>query len=589
MMIGFSKYSTGNGAAAGLYMTSPVDSKRQERIPPPEVVRGDMHSTVDLIKSIENERTYSSGVLSFEPGEIITPEMEQDIMDRFEATAFAGMERDQYDITWTRHTHAGHHELHFLTPRMELSTGLALNIKPPGEIHNKIYDRLRTDINIQYDLADPDDPRRRQGTSLPDWVRKIRAIEGRLGKEVKKEFVEDLGDLIRNDIEMGKITSRKDVVDRLSGAGFGVREGWENQKHLSISYNDANGDEQKVRLKGAYYEREFDAARAYETAARERDKTTARGAGARSCYSNEDHIRIKRELENCVESRSRYYRETYKRKQREITKNRGARQPETARAVEQEHSGHQQFHTQKSGENSVIALGTYLDCELGELGIHSISGSRNSEQFVQEFRERGDNERKDRSGIRAADEVIRREIHGKIERDPSYRSEDSEVGVEKEGIRANEQGVSEKRNPRRSEEKVGDRARYRESATIHQTPENVRDIQIPRGTLTPSNSEVKYANRAGKTFNRFIEKFGNTLRRAGKAASAAITGVAGAIAGLGKAIQGFDGSVSEVNQSLLRSRTAHFEACEQLEAQISRGRGWGISLGGEEEEEELEL
>ena len=42
-------------------------------------------------------------------------------MDDFEAVAFAGLEEDQRTNLWVRHSHAGHHELHFVIPRVELS------------------------------------------------------------------------------------------------------------------------------------------------------------------------------------------------------------------------------------------------------------------------------------------------------------------------------------------------------------------------------------------------------------------------------------------------------------------------------------
>ena len=43
-------------------------------------------------------------------------------MDDFEAVAFAGLEEDQRAILWGRDSHAGHHQLHFVIPRVELSS-----------------------------------------------------------------------------------------------------------------------------------------------------------------------------------------------------------------------------------------------------------------------------------------------------------------------------------------------------------------------------------------------------------------------------------------------------------------------------------
>ena len=62
----------------------------------------------------------------------MSEEKEQEVMDAFEEVAFAGLEPDQKNILWVRHTHAGHHELHFVIPRMELSSGNDFNACPPG-------------------------------------------------------------------------------------------------------------------------------------------------------------------------------------------------------------------------------------------------------------------------------------------------------------------------------------------------------------------------------------------------------------------------------------------------------------------------
>ena len=137
------------------------------------MVRGDAELVRRLIDAVPFERTYTSGVLSFAPGEIITPAMEQAIMDGFERVAFAGLEPDRYSILWVRHQHAGHHELHFVTPRMELVSGKSLNIHPPGRVSQALFDTFRSMINAEYGLADPDDPARARDVSLPNHIAKL--------------------------------------------------------------------------------------------------------------------------------------------------------------------------------------------------------------------------------------------------------------------------------------------------------------------------------------------------------------------------------------------------------------------------------
>ncbi len=86
--------------------------------------------------------------------------------------AFAGLENDQYDIIWVRHTHAGHHELHFITPRVELNTGKSFNIKPPSKKVQQQFDDFRSEINAKYGLADPDDPNRKRDLKQPNHISK---------------------------------------------------------------------------------------------------------------------------------------------------------------------------------------------------------------------------------------------------------------------------------------------------------------------------------------------------------------------------------------------------------------------------------
>jgi hypothetical protein len=137
MIVGFSKYGTGKGQGPIGYLTGKRNPDGTERDPQPEVLRGDPALVRQLIDSLDFKWKYTSGVLSFAPGEVITPEMEQEIMDAFERAAFAGLGWAQYSILWVRHTHADHHELNFVVPRVELTTGKSLNIRPPGRICSK--------------------------------------------------------------------------------------------------------------------------------------------------------------------------------------------------------------------------------------------------------------------------------------------------------------------------------------------------------------------------------------------------------------------------------------------------------------------
>ena len=215
------------------------------------VVRGDAELVRRLIDALPFERTYTSGVLSFAPGEVITPAMEQDIIDRFEQAAFAGLEPDRYSILWVRHLHAGHHELHFVTPRTELVSGKSLNIHPPGRVSQVLFDTFRSMINAEYGLADPDDPARSQPVSLPNYLAKLQAAASRQGKALDADIREAITAYVRREVEAGRIRNQAGVVRYLKKAGYEITRAGEN--YVTVMHPETR---KKLRLKGGLYSRE---------------------------------------------------------------------------------------------------------------------------------------------------------------------------------------------------------------------------------------------------------------------------------------------------------------------------------------------
>jgi Relaxase/Mobilisation nuclease domain len=257
MIVGFSRHSKGRGAAPVNYLVAGTYNGT-ERNPPPKVVRGDPELVRRLIDSLEFKHRYTSGVLSFAPGEVITPEMEELIMDGFESAAFAGLDFDQSSILWVRHEHAGHHELHFLVPRVELATGKSMNIAPPGGESRALFDAFRSMINSEYGLADPDDPARAQSVSLPNHLARILANDKRQGKALQEDIREAITADVTQHILAGKIASRANVVRYLEGEGFTITR--EGTGYIGV-LEPSGGT--RIRLKGGIYsEDRFDAVRA---------------------------------------------------------------------------------------------------------------------------------------------------------------------------------------------------------------------------------------------------------------------------------------------------------------------------------------
>jgi hypothetical protein len=297
MIVGFSKYSKGPGSGPVDYLTRVEHADGTPRIPPPEVLENNPILIQRLIDSLPFKHRYTSGVLSFAPGETILPEIEQSIMDDFERVAFAGLQPDQYAVLWVRHQHANHHELHFLVPRMELSSGKSMNIHPPGNASQKLFDTFRSMVNARYGLSDPDDPRRAREMSLPNHIARLKADGARKGKKLQEDIREVISESVRREVSAGHIRDRSGVVRHLEGQGFAINR----QSANYISVVESPGS-RPIRLKGYLYsEGPFDAVRAnMEQPGPVHDAPDPVKASA-----------LAEQLEGMVSARAGYHRERY--------------------------------------------------------------------------------------------------------------------------------------------------------------------------------------------------------------------------------------------------------------------------------------
>ncbi len=97
--------------------------------PAPEILRGNPDRTEALIDASPHAWTYRAGS-SVRRRDAPTEAQQAEVMDGFEKLAFAGLDPEQFDVLWVRHSNEGRIELHFCTPRLELTSGRSLNIAP---------------------------------------------------------------------------------------------------------------------------------------------------------------------------------------------------------------------------------------------------------------------------------------------------------------------------------------------------------------------------------------------------------------------------------------------------------------------------
>ncbi|WP_081713287.1 MULTISPECIES: relaxase/mobilization nuclease domain-containing protein [unclassified Labrenzia] len=261
----------------------------KSRDPLPEVLAGDPDHTRALIDACPHAWTYRAGVISFDKDDHPTEEQQQAVMDAFDELAFAGLDRDQVDMLWVRHSHEGRVELHFCTPRMELTSGKSLNIAPPG--YQKAMDSLRDMLNKEHGWADPQDPARSQDTKqLPE--KKLRAQ----GREDIQNWLEDL-------IVAGRISSRPDMIAALEGAGFELpRQG---KTYLTVKDPDSDT---RWRLKGDIFHADWTREKTAERAAEREHRADAPGSKRLAARSLSD---LRDEYRAHVEKRRRYNQQRY--------------------------------------------------------------------------------------------------------------------------------------------------------------------------------------------------------------------------------------------------------------------------------------
>ncbi len=256
MIISFFSTGTGGGAAPVDYLTArevlAYDENRnlirddtgqpqtKIRDPLPEVLHGNPDQTRDLIDASPNKWSYTAGVISFAESDDPSPDAQQEAIELFEALAFAGLDRDQYDCLWVRHSHEGNVELHFCTPRLEVSTGKALNIAPPG--HENAFASLRDLMNKTHGWADPLDPER---------AREVRAT---IEAPTRAQGREALHDWILDQISVGTISDRASMIDALTDAGFEIPRASKNY----ITTKDPDTGE-RWRLKGEIFHDDWQA------------------------------------------------------------------------------------------------------------------------------------------------------------------------------------------------------------------------------------------------------------------------------------------------------------------------------------------
>lgn len=203
------------------------------------VIKGDLELTTQIAESLDFKNKYTVGVLSFEESEL-DDRTKHEIMERFEQTCFAGLDRDQYNICWVEHNDKGRVELNFFIPNVELESGKRFQPYFDGT-DRKLFDSWKNTINHEFGLSDPNDPAKKQALTVQSTL-----------PADKKELQQAITDNLMAKVMVGKVSSRDDVVNEIKGMGLEIAR----LTPSAISIKDPTGGK-NIRLKGEIYEQNF--------------------------------------------------------------------------------------------------------------------------------------------------------------------------------------------------------------------------------------------------------------------------------------------------------------------------------------------
>jgi len=278
MIVKFFK-SNNNPKATINYLCGKERDREQSRL-----LEGDIELSLRVAESLEFSNRYTVGCLSFEEDNI-QEEQKREIIERFENTFLAGLEKDQYNILWVEHRDKGRVELNFFIPNVELKTNKRLQ-PYYDKADRPLAENFKQVINHEYQFSDPNEPIRAQ----------VLISRGDLPKD-KKEALEAINDGLMGMIKEGSIKNRDDIITALTNNGFEIAR--VTNKNISIKTEGQN-----LRLKGAFYEQDFRFSKELSSDIGERNTEYQR--------SSEERYKTARErLDSAISRQQQKHREKY--------------------------------------------------------------------------------------------------------------------------------------------------------------------------------------------------------------------------------------------------------------------------------------
>lgn len=123
----------------------------------PEVMEGNPELTKAILRSMSNRRNrYTAGVLSFKNGENLSESQQRELIADFKSAFAPFDDESRSNFLFVRHYDKGRLEIHWVSARQDLKTGLAWNIFVPGRANTLFYESFVRLQNYRYGFQQVD-------------------------------------------------------------------------------------------------------------------------------------------------------------------------------------------------------------------------------------------------------------------------------------------------------------------------------------------------------------------------------------------------------------------------------------------------
>ena len=355
MIIAYNKKGGKNAKGAVEYLTENRDLNHVK------ILEGDPELTKQIINSNPHELKYASGIIAFEE-KTPSPEAVKDIIEEWKKSTFAGLKEEQYNYLIVEHTDTERYHLHFVIPRIELTTGKSFNPHWHQEDQKRLL-KLQEYLNGKHGLT----------SAFQQEKRELLVVN----KKAKQSFKEQIHAVITQEITNGNITNADTLREFVQSSGITINR--QGKDYITLVCDD-----EKIRLKGAIYGKNFKNIQSITEQQREAERENIPTTSA-------ELESLRDEIDRLVEHKAKSNRERFKeRVHAQNSKTRTATQTATNELTEETQRNNQRIREKQSERNSDILRnspnsgdnrrGDTIPVRLADTEAHAIQAQRSESE-----------------------------------------------------------------------------------------------------------------------------------------------------------------------------------------------------------------